>query len=86
MTLEAAINLHHCLPVTVFRLRKRPLMVKRFVTNISSPSTSENKLYIPDLDAVEGVKICETDANGDEHCRSLPERKLGLLYSSPWHV
>ncbi|CAI8023591.1 hypothetical protein GBAR_LOCUS13764 [Geodia barretti] len=26
-------------------------------------------------DAVEGVRICETDANGDEHCRSLSEGK-----------
>ena len=29
-------------------------------------------------DTVEGVKICETDANGVEHCRTLSE---GGLYS-----
>ena len=37
---------------------------------------SENILYFPDL---EGVRICETDANGVEHCRSLSAGKSGLL-------
>ena len=43
----------------------------------------KTNFYFPDLDAVEGVKICETDANGDEHCRSLSEGKFGR---SPRHV